>query len=523
MRHTVLITTSGVGSRLGNLTQHTNKALVRIGNKPAISHIIESYPPKTRFVVTLGYFGNHVRDFLTLAYPNHDIKYVNVNPFEGQGSSLGYSMLSAKRLLQCPFIYHACDTLVYEQIPPPNKNWIGVIRGDDTSQYASWTLQEGKLHFDEKGAIDVDFIHIGLIGVHDYDTFWKTLKKLRDSDPKNSSLNDCQVLARMITKGAQADTLEFPSWQDIGNATALQQARERAGKSAEVLYKVGENIFIFEKFVIKFFSDTKIVSNRTTRGRSLKGFVPNIEGKIGNFFRYTFVPGEIYPDVVQPRDFEQFLKWAQKNFWKSPARPMDEKKFSKLCRSFYEKKTNARIDKFFSKNEIRDTKHTINGQPVPSLRDLLAKVDFKKLSIGLQSQFHGDLIMDNIIRTKDGFVLVDWREDFGGNLTIGDRYYDLAKLNHNLTINHSVINRNLFSVEVKGKKIKCDVMRPNTLVECQDVFEDFLEKNNYDINRVRLLTALIWLNMTPLHHHPFNLFLYYFGKLHLWQALTKRK
>ena len=41
---TVLITTSGIGNRLGNLTKFTNKSLVRVGEKPSISYIIESYP-----------------------------------------------------------------------------------------------------------------------------------------------------------------------------------------------------------------------------------------------------------------------------------------------------------------------------------------------------------------------------------------------------------------------------------------------------------------------------------------------
>ena len=39
----VIITTSGVGQRLGDLTKYTSKALIRIGKKPAISYIIESY------------------------------------------------------------------------------------------------------------------------------------------------------------------------------------------------------------------------------------------------------------------------------------------------------------------------------------------------------------------------------------------------------------------------------------------------------------------------------------------------
>ena len=51
--HKVLITTSGIGSRLGKLTDFTNKSLVRIGDKPAISHIIEYYSEDTSFVISI--------------------------------------------------------------------------------------------------------------------------------------------------------------------------------------------------------------------------------------------------------------------------------------------------------------------------------------------------------------------------------------------------------------------------------------------------------------------------------------
>ena len=61
----VLITTSGIGKRLGKLTDFTNKALIRVGDKPAISHIVEYYPENTKFVITLGHFGNHIKDFLS--------------------------------------------------------------------------------------------------------------------------------------------------------------------------------------------------------------------------------------------------------------------------------------------------------------------------------------------------------------------------------------------------------------------------------------------------------------------------
>ena len=76
MKYKVLLLTSGVGSRLGNITQYTNKALIRIGKKPAICHIIDYYPKDVEFVITLGYFGKQVKEFLELVYPNRKFNFV---------------------------------------------------------------------------------------------------------------------------------------------------------------------------------------------------------------------------------------------------------------------------------------------------------------------------------------------------------------------------------------------------------------------------------------------------------------
>ena len=118
--HKVLITTSGIGSRLGKLTDFTNKSLVRISDKPAISHIIEYYPIDTLFVITLGHFGSYVKQFLKITYPNRNFTFVDVDKFKGNGSSLGYSILQAKSELQCPFIFHASDTILTDIDSVPN-------------------------------------------------------------------------------------------------------------------------------------------------------------------------------------------------------------------------------------------------------------------------------------------------------------------------------------------------------------------------------------------------------------------
>jgi hypothetical protein len=322
----------------------------------------------------------------------------------------------------------------------------------------------------------------------------------------------------MSEKGVQIKLTNYPVWYDIGNVDALHTARERFGITDDDLDKEGEAVFIFSEFVIKFFADAKLAQDRGERGTLLSGFVPEVEGVKGNFYRYAFVPGELYPHVVTPSDFKQFISWTQNHFWKEE-RIVDPGEFKKICHAFYYDKTKKRVDQFLVANNLDDTEHIINGEEIPSLTDLLQAVDFDYLSDGLQSRFHGDFILDNIIKTDNAYCLIDWRQDFGGHLESGDRYYDLAKLNHNLTINHRIVNQNLFTVESDGRVIRCEIMRPSILVECQNVFLDFAHSNGYDVRKIKILTAIIWLNMAPLHHHPFNIFLYYFGKFNLWQSL----
>lgn len=54
------------------------------------------------------------------------------------------------------------------------------------------------------------------------------------------------------------------------------------------------------------------------------------------------------------------------------------------------------------------------------------KIDWDYLTEGTPSNFHGDFQFDNVLVTRDPvsnlekFVLIDWRQDFGGSTKIGD-------------------------------------------------------------------------------------------------------
>lgn len=531
----VLITTSGTGSRLGDITKYTNKSLVRVGKKPAISYAVEAYPEDTEYVITIGYFGEQVKEFLTLAYPNRKFTFVDVDNYEGAGSSLGYSMLCAKEHLQCPFIFHACDTIVLDKINlKSHTNWVGEFENNLSNKifYSKNNYRTicAENEFDDVKSIylkeiydkgwmdDRSTIYIGLAGIFDYDIFWDSLESIYNENKLNSQLSDCDAINKMLDK-ERFEIVSFNTWLDIGNLDQLNAVREVIPDKFHILDKVDESIFIFDDFVIKFFYDKTILNNRVLRGNNLKGVVPNIIDSKTNFYKYEYVNGDLVSDIVDNKIFYNLLDWAQNNLWIKKEKPVD---FYKKCNDFYFVKTKKRIDKFLKENNIIDKEECINGKIIPTTLELINNIgeDFfcdEKNAY----RIHGDFILDNMIYTTNNeFCLIDWRQDFGGDLECGDIYYDIAKLNHNLIINHDIVNKNLFSININDKEIKCDIMRNHKLCECQEILHYFVTGSlGLNWNKVQIMSSIIWLNMAPLHHNPFNIFLYYFGKYNLYKHL----
>jgi hypothetical protein len=88
-------------------------------------------------------------------------------------------------------------------------------------------------------------------------------------------------------------------------------------------------------------------------------------------------------------------------------------------------------------------------------------------------------------------------------------------LNHNLAINHDIVNKNLFN----HSKNDCYILMNSKLNECKGVLYSFIQEKGYDLVKVKILTSIIWINMAPLHEYPFNDFLFSFGKYNLHKNL----
>ena len=404
-----------------------------------------------------------------------------------------------------------CDTVVEKEEIDFSTNWVAGYKEGSSFQYRTLNaINDSLVKINDKGEETFDYVYIGICGIKDYDLFWKYTDEILD-ETTSSDLSDCHVISKML-EHHKFDVVDYKKWYDIGNVDSLKKTRDAIPDRFHLLDKDDESIFIFDKFVIKFFYDTQVCWNRISRMLDLKGLTPKYVGSTDNFYKYEYVEGEVYSRVVNSKNFKEFLYWVKDNLWKK--KDVD---ISKLCQEFYFDKTYKRVSKYLSMNGLgADTETTINSKTVPGIFDLLKSIDKEQLISKDSYQFHGDLVLENVIWNDGKYTLIDWRQDFGGDVQNGDIYYDLAKLKHNLTVNHDIIDKELYTVDIDQTDISVDILRSNEQCECIKVLEEFIDEIGLDNKKVDIIKSLIWINMAPLHKKPISDFLFHFGKYNLY-------
>tara|TARA_A100001388_G_scaffold101477_1_gene73945 strand:+ start:7843 stop:9411 length:1569 start_codon:yes stop_codon:yes gene_type:complete len=516
----VVIASAGIGKRLKNLSKNVNKALVTVNQKPGITYVIDKFDEDIEIVVPVGYKAQSVKDFLKIAYPKRKFTFVDVDLYDGAGSGLGYSLLKCRDKLQCPFIFIPNDSIVDEEIPAPDSNWMGFSLTHASSEYRSLKISKKEVKdILAKGSIGKVYPYIGLAGINDYKNFWKHMESGRNKGA--IEIGESYGLKRMLPE-TKINGISF-TWHDTGNLKALEKTREYLPKNevdANILDKPDEAIWFCNKKVIKFHIDKSFISERVSRAKKLENFVPKITDIGENMYSYKLIDGEIFSKNVNSEKFKDFLKYMTK-FWKPKKLSESQlKEFKLACEKFYKDKTEERIRLFLKRFEVVNKTVYVNDIKIPKYEEVLKTLNWESIFDGNPVRYHGDLHFENILcadNKKTPFYLLDWRQNFAGNLDVGDIYYDLAKLNHGLIISHELINKKLFEVKVDANNISYDFNRKNNLYECQDVLKEYVNENDYCWEKVTNLTNLIFLNIAGLHEYPYSILLYYLGLSNVWK------
>ena len=135
--------------------------------------------------------------------------------------------------------------------------------------------------------------------------------------------------------------------------------------------------------------------------------------------------------------------------------------------------------------------------------------------------FHGDLQFDNVIYGDGEFYLLDWRQDFAGS-NVGDVYYDLAKMYGGILMSYKLMKNNEnFSCFIDENVVNYDYKNESNLTKFKPIYENWIIDNNYDLDKVKSITALIFLNMSPLHEKEFGDMLFFKSKQMLQEINDK--
>tara|TARA_B110000444_G_scaffold261004_1_gene310422 strand:+ start:10249 stop:11808 length:1560 start_codon:yes stop_codon:yes gene_type:complete len=510
MKFNVCILAAGIGSRMGILGKTLNKAIFPYKGKGLISHIIDKFPKNSNFIIAVGYKDKQLIDYLKIAHKEqfHNIRIVKINNFNGSGSGPGLSLYKCRKYLVKPFYFVSCDTIIDQALPIDIKNnWVGTNRvlTSISSDYCNFFVlkSEVKKIFDKKKYENKKMTSfIGLMFIKDINIFWEGLK---NSTKSKTSPQISMGLQNIIDKKFLHE--KKTKWLDLGTEDKYKEAILK--NNPYDFTKKDETIFFYKNKVIKYFSEKNISKERFLKSKINHNVFPTCK-IINNFYYYNFIDGKTVYQEINNKVLTNLLLWLEKKLWIK--KKIDKVDFKNLCHNFYKIKTQERI-KLYKKKYPNYNFKSINGEKINSVDFILNKINWKYLIDGIPTFIHGDLQFDNIIYNNktNKFKLIDWRHNFDKSIKVGDIYYDLSKLYGGFLIDYSSIKDNKFQYSEKKMNISFRLLYKNKLDSEFLVYKKYLKDNHYDLNKIKILTAIIFLNMSPLHEYPFDKFLFAYG------------
>ena len=505
----VFIPAAGKGTRVQSGGIQLAKPIRSIGNKPLITRIMDLYPKNTRFLVALGYQGDWVQQVAEISAQlnQQEIDFVRTDSWNTNNQGLTHTLLDAQPKLETKFIFHAVDSIVNSDsvklielcekssILAAKPQFDGIYR---TIKNSKWE----KIQFNEN---ETESAYVGVSKIYTDSKFWDALHKQSKTnceggetvgiDPAN-----CKII-----------NLEAKNWLDCGSIEGIQEAGRKYQNHDVILERNDEAIWTIQNRMIKFHTSEKFIENRVARANSLYPYVPRVKHDSANIYSYERVNGKTLSKAPE-NIFEDFLEFCYK-FWTSNLEKSEIPDSKLKYKDFYQTKTNTRVQEFF-KQYPKYNVTEINHQNVTSINVLLSKIDWDNLAEITLGRVHGDLHPDNVIYSEQvmNFFLLDWRQDIAGETSsVGDIYYDLAKINHGLLVDHEKISLNEFMVNIYDNDAIFKMEMTEKKKKWKDEFNQFVQKNKLDAKKIDTLTALIYLNIAALHHDPYSQFLFLLG------------
>lgn len=309
----------------------------------------------------------------------------------------------------------------------------------------------------------------------------------------------------------------FLNWTNVGIIDNYMQAR-KSYKNLGMPKITGNQTYIVGDKVVKLFVNSRDVYDRVRRAQHVDHLPKGIRHEFPYVFTYPRIPGVTVYETDEDQ-IHDFINWSFQNRFNADhgCAKIDPD----AVHEFYYHKTMQRVEEFLSRKPPEYCQETIiNGQTVAPIYDQLHN-DYlwKRLEVVFETRnWHGDYQLENVIRSpiNPKYTLIDWRDSFAGS-EIGDMYYDLAKLYGSLTLPYYQLRSTAnYSIDFDGRR--AIFTAPLPMGKAIKHFAEECARKAFHFDHIRLLTAIIQLNMAAVHEYPLDDFLFFFSRLALYEV-----
>ena len=535
----VCILAAGYGTRLGKLAENTNKTLLPVDNKAILSHIIELIPPDFDIIIAIGHHNQLVREYCEAAHFDRidNITFIIDHDIGEIGHGPAHTLALCKNELQRPFYICTSDTLLidHDQLDPISTNWLGITETGIPELYSTVKINGNNeiIDFMDKSVNGHDFAFIGLTSIYDYEIFWNQLDI--DSGELVSAFYDIAAYPSFYGK-------LIDGWYDTGTIDGYIEIC-RLYEEMSLPKNTGQFIYYVSGRVIKTNIDALTVHDIIQRSDIISETLPIPELVYRGMytFAYEYVDGmTLYQwfdessdhDHIGEEIFTHFLyDWG--GYIKMDSLSQSNNRIHPtVLNKFYFDKTLNRVKQLIDTDpDMFCGTHIINGHVVGiDILDLIHGVQRSRIMDIYENSrkilsFHGDFQPANIIwnHDTDAITYIDWRPNFGKGVTeYGDLLYDLAKMYGGLIIPYDLMKTDDHITLNISTDNKVEYEYPHEhLTIFKVMYECWLVQNGYNLEVIKLITAFIFLSMSPLHSDKFSKLLFCKGKEMLYDTIDK--
>ncbi len=244
----VVIPAAGIGTRLRPYTYTLPKALLPVGGKPIIGHIIDGVSSfAEEIVVIVGYFGEKVVGYVK-AHSAVPCSFVEQEERLGLGHAV---YMAREKVGSAPMLVILGDTVFdvdFAEFVNTSEHTIGVKEVEDPSRF-------GIASVDDQGVVKAlvekpeEFVgNLAIVGLYYFtsgEPIFSALQELVDKDIRTKGeyqLTDAMSL--MLERGERIKVKHIGGWYDCGKPETLLETNRF------LLERVGSNVEIGEDVVV---------------------------------------------------------------------------------------------------------------------------------------------------------------------------------------------------------------------------------------------------------------------------------